>query len=49
MGVLVWAAVSLLVFAVLAVFAVGLETRDHGDERNSRFERSPRMDKGDEA
>jgi hypothetical protein len=32
MEVLVWAAVTLLVFAVLAVFAVGLETRDHGDD-----------------
>jgi hypothetical protein len=32
MEVLVWAAVTLLVFAVLAVFAVGLETRDHEDD-----------------
>jgi hypothetical protein len=34
MGVLVWAAVTLLVFAVLAVVAVGLEVgeTDKGDE-----------------
>jgi hypothetical protein len=32
MDVLIWAAVSLLFCAVLAVVAVGLETHDHGDD-----------------
>ena len=32
MDVLVWAAVSLLFCAVLAVIAFGLEKRDHGDD-----------------
>jgi hypothetical protein len=32
MDVVVWAAISLLFCAVLAVVAVGLETSDHGDD-----------------
>jgi hypothetical protein len=32
MDVLVWAAVTLLFCAVLAVVAFGLETRDRGDD-----------------
>jgi hypothetical protein len=32
MEVLVWAAVTLLVFAVLAVVAVGLQTGGYGDD-----------------